>query len=112
MRTHSADGRIKTTEENLKDAMAGETTRPRKCILHSSTMPSWNKKKRALRSFGYALEVEKQHRAFYQEMLDSLEEQEEYDYYVCPVCGSTHRREAPETCPICGADKARFMKVS
>jgi len=30
---------------------------------------------------------------------------------VCPVCGSTHRREAPEKCPICGASGSRFLKI-
>jgi rubrerythrin len=103
---------IKTTEENLMDAMAGENYEAEEMYPAFINDAELEQEKRALRSFGYALEVEKQHRAFYQEMLDSLEEQEEYDYYVCPVCGSTHRREAPETCPICGADKARFMKVS
>lgn len=103
---------IKSTEENLKDAMAGEDYEAETMYPDFINDAELENEKRALRSFGYALEVEKQHRGMYRDMLESLQEQEEYDYYVCPVCGSTHRRSAPDKCPICGTDGSRFMKVS
>ncbi len=34
-----------------------------------------------------------------------------YSYYVCPVCGFTAEKEAPETCPVCGAKGKMFKKV-
>jgi len=102
---------VKSTEENLKDAIAGENYEAEEMYPAFIDDAKLEEEKRALRSFNYALDVEKQHRAFYQEMLESLEEQEEYEYYVCPVCGSTHRREAPEKCPICGASGSRFLKI-
>ena len=69
--------------------------------------------KRALRSFKFALEVEQQHEALYQEALDGLEaeQDEDFDYYVCPVCGSTHPRQAPDRCPVCGLSGEKFLKV-
>lgn len=71
--------------------------------------------RRALRSFSYAWEVEKTHEDLYREALLLLEEgkkeEDEYDYYVCPVCGHTHKRNAPEVCPVCGAPGSRFEKV-
>jgi len=36
---------------------------------------------------------------------------EEYDYYVCPVCGHTHKRSAPEKCPVCGTPGSKFFAV-
>ncbi|HAL15578.1 MAG TPA: rubrerythrin [Anaerolineaceae bacterium] len=72
--------------------------------------------RRALRSFSYAWEVEKTHESLYREALALLEEgkkeEDEYDYYVCPVCGHTHKRNAPEVCPVCGAPGSRFEKVA
>ena len=72
--------------------------------------------RRALRSFSYAWEVEKTHENLYREALALLEEgkkeEDEYDYYVCPVCGHTHKRNAPEVCPVCGAPGSRFEKVA
>ncbi len=67
----------------------------------------------ALRSFQYANEVEKVHAALYQQALDALETKGElYDFYLCPVCGHTVAKEAPETCVVCGAKGSVFFKVS
>jgi rubrerythrin len=35
----------------------------------------------------------------------------EYPYYACPVCGFTAEKEAPETCPVCGAKGKVFKKI-
>jgi rubrerythrin len=31
--------------------------------------------------------------------------------FVCEVCGNTVYGEAPDTCPVCGAPKAKFTEV-
>ncbi len=68
--------------------------------------------KEAERSLAYAFEVEKIHARLYQEMLDNIDKtQEAYSYYVCPVCGYTVEKEAPEACPICAAKGKMFRKV-
>ena len=68
--------------------------------------------KRAIRTLNYALQVEKIHEALYTEALDCLgKESESYDFYVCPVCGFTHARNAPDKCPICNTPKERFILV-
>ena len=103
---------IKSTAENLQEAMAGEDYEAESMYPEFINDAKLEDEKRALRSFIHAMEVEKQHRALYKEMLENLEDQEEYDYYVCPICGSTHRRSAPETCPVCGTDGSRFLKIS
>jgi rubrerythrin len=104
---------IKSTEENLKAAIEGEN-------YESVTMyPDFLKdaeaeeNKRARRAFNYAMEVEKVHEALYREALKDLEaEEDEFDYFVCPTCGYTHARNAPEKCPVCGASGSRFLRFS
>ena len=68
--------------------------------------------KAAERSFNFANEVEKIHAALYQKALDNLGKNADVDYYVCSVCGMTVEKEAPEKCPVCGAAKKAFFKVS
>jgi len=56
--------------------------------------------------------VEKIHAALYQQVLNELDSAKEAcSYYVCPVCGYTAEKEAPETCPVCGAKGKMFKKV-
>ena len=110
-----AMGAVKSTVENLKDAISGEnyevvTMYPD--FLADALEEKENKK--AIRSFEWALAVEKTHEALYTEMLENLEkskEQETVDYYVCEVCGHTHVGEAPDECPVCSASKEKFFKV-
>ena len=49
----------------------------------------------------------------YREALAALNEkqEEEYDYYICPVCGYTENRGAPEKCPVCGVPGERFIRI-
>jgi len=108
-----AAGEVKTTEENLNTAIAGEK------YENTEMYPAFIKDAeaegdaKALKTFSYANEVEKIHEVLYREMLDSLGKTgEEYDYYICPVCGYTEKRGAPEKCPVCGAPGARFERIS
>lgn len=66
----------------------------------------------AQRSFSYANTVEKVHAGLYETMLENLDKpSDSYSYYVCSVCGYTSEREAPDTCPVCGAKQKAFFKV-
>jgi len=66
----------------------------------------------ALRSFTFANAVEKTHAELYQKALDHLGEAgEQFDYYVCPICGHTHEKSAPDKCPVCGAAGSVFTRV-
>ncbi len=103
---------VGSTLENLKEAVGGET------YEYESMYPPMVKdaeaedNKRAVRSFNFALEVEKIHAALYKEAIDNINKKEEvYDYFVCPVCGFTAPKYAPDKCPICGAPAARFLKI-
>ena len=68
--------------------------------------------KAAERSFQYAFEVEKIHAKLYEKLLGKLEgQQEDYPYFVCPVCGYTAEKDAPDVCPVCGAKGSMFKKI-
>jgi rubrerythrin len=102
---------VGATADNLRDAIAGETHEFKNMYPKMIADAEAEGHKAALRSFQYANEVEKVHAALYQKALDTLDIQAEtYDYYVCSVCGHTHEKEAPEKCPVCGANANAFFK--
>ena len=102
---------VGSTEDNLKEAIAGETHEFKNMYPAMIQDAEAEGEKAALRSFTYANEVEEVHANLYQKALDSLDNQEEVDYYVCDVCGYTCENEAPDECPVCKAKKKAFFKV-
>jgi rubrerythrin len=104
---------IGSTSENLKDAVEGETHEFKSMYPEMLDQAKSEGHKDAERSFNFALEVEKVHGGLYEAMLGNLETagKEAFPYYVCPVCGYTAERGAPDTCPVCGAKGSVFKKV-
>jgi len=102
---------IGDTAANLREAVAGETHEFKNMYPDMIKTAKEEEHKAAERSFTYANEVEKTHAALYQKILDNLDNPAEADYYVCKVCGHTHENEAPEKCPVCGANQNAFEKV-
>ena len=104
-------GGVKSTAENLKEAVSGETHEFTKMYPAMIDDAKKEGSKAAERGFTYANEVEKVHAALYQNASDNLDTLEEADYYVCSVCGYTCENEAPDTCPVCGAKSTAFFEV-
>ncbi|UCF83491.1 MAG: rubrerythrin family protein [Desulfobacteraceae bacterium] len=105
-------GGIKSTPENLKEAIAGETHEFKNMYPAMIDAAKNESNKTAERSFSYANAVEEVHAGLYQKALDNLDNPGEVDsYYVCSVCGYTCENEAPDTCPVCKAKSKAFMKV-
>ena len=106
-------GGIKSTAENLQEAIAGEHYEFTEMYPPMIEDAKAEGNKTAERILSYANEVEKIHGALYQKALDSLDSPEEVDYYhVCEVCGYTCENDAPEKCPVCGANSNAFSKVN
>lgn len=104
---------IKTTAENLRAAIDGEHFEVVTMYPPYMEAAQSAQENRALKTFTWAWEVEKEHEALYQEALDCLNvTPDSYDYYICPFCGHTHPRNAPDTCPVCGAPGSKFEKIS
>ena len=103
---------VRSTKENLAEAVAGETHEFKSMYPGMIESAKAEGHKEAERSFHFANEVEKIHAGLYQQMLDPLDTaKDSYSYYVCPVCGFTAEKEAPETCPVCGAKGKMFKKI-
>jgi len=104
-------GGVKSTAENLKEAISGETYEFTKMYPAMIEDAKDEGNKTAERNFTYANEVEKVHAALYQKASDNLDALEKKDYYVCSVCGYTCENDPPEKCPVCDAKTSAFFKV-
>jgi rubrerythrin len=103
---------VKSTKENLQDAIAGETHEFKSMYPEMIEAAKTEGNKAAERTFSFANEVEKIHATLYQKLLDNLGgAQENYDYYVCPICGYTAEGKAPDICPVCGAKGELFRRI-
>jgi rubrerythrin len=103
---------IKTTRENLREAIAGETHEFKEMYPEMIAGAKAEGAKDALRSFDFANAVEEHHARLYHELLEDLDaKKESYPYFVCPICGMTVGHEAPDKCPVCGAKGSLFKKI-
>ena len=104
-------GAIKSTKENLKEAIEGESYEFQKMYPEMIEDAKTEAFVGALRSFEFANAVEKIHAGLYQKALDNLGKNPDVTYYVCQVCGYTAENDAPDECPVCKAKKQAFKKV-
>jgi rubrerythrin len=105
-------GGVHETKDNIAAAIEGENHEVEVMYPDFIQTAEAEGDKKALATFKWAFEVEKTHRALFQKAQENLGKPEEsFDYYVCPVCGHTHEREAPAKCPVCGIAGDRFEKI-
>ena len=104
-------GGIRTTSENLNEAISGETFEFQSMYPKMIEEAKAEANALAERSFVYANDVEKIHAELYKKALEHLGKNEDTDYYVCQVCGNTVEGHAPDECPICKAKKQAFKKI-
>ncbi len=103
---------IRTTKENLEEAIAGETHEFKKMYPEMIEEARREGHQEAEKSFHYAIEAEKVHASLFQNLLNNLgKTQEDFPYFICPVCGHTVERQAPDICPVCGTKGEKFKKI-
>ncbi len=102
-------GKVGSTADNLKDAVAGETYEYKDMYPGFVTDAEAEGNKAALMSFKNAMKAEEVHARLYQEALESIDKTEEVFYYLCPVCGNIEKA-VPDKCPICGVPGSMFIK--
>lgn len=105
---------VKSTVENVKAAIAGEGYEVKDMYPAFVAQAEKDGDAAALRSFTFALEVEKVHYAMYQKALQALQGGKDLAgtrFFVCEVCGNTVEGQAPDKCTVCGAGKAKFTEV-
>ena len=103
---------IGDTKANLAAAVNGETYEFTKMYPGFITEAETEGHKKAKWSFGVANQVEEIHAGLFKEAIAAMSKDTGKDYYVCPVCGHTHARSAPDRCPVCGTAGTRFEKIN
>ncbi len=106
-------GMIKATRDNLQQAIDGETYEVEEMYPSFKAVAELQGEKAAALSTHYALEAEKIHAVMYTKALQSVvagKDAQVGDIYICTVCGHTVEGGAPDTCPICGVKKEKFVK--
>jgi Rubrerythrin len=102
-------GKVGSTADNLKDAVAGETYEYKDMYPDFVKAAEEEGNMAAVMSFTFAMKAEEVHAKLYQEALDNLNQTEEIFYYLCPVCGNIEKF-IPEKCSICGVPGNKFIK--
>jgi rubrerythrin len=100
------------TLKNLGLAIAGETFEIEEMYPCYIEVAKFQNEKGALRSFEWSYNTEKEHLKLYQRALEALKKGEEAAFctiQVCCICGYTVEGDAPDTCPLCKADKDKFI---
>ena len=108
-------GGIKSTQENLQEAIAGEGHEFKNMYPGFLAEAEKEENKPAVFSFKNALAVEEIHHGLYGEALNAVKsgsDLPETKIFVCQVCGNTVNGEAPDKCPICNAPKDKFIEIS
>lgn len=101
---------IGSTEENLKEAVDGETYEFTE--MYPSMMADAEKEneKSAYRSMNLAHEAEKVHAEFFKKALADPAKNPP-KVYLCKVCGHIHEDTIPDVCPICGSKSQVYVEV-
>lgn len=105
-------GKIKSTLENLEDAISGETYEFT-TMYPEMIVDAESEGKEAVRKyFNWVNTVEEVHANLYKKALAAQGKVENVDYYVCSVCGYTHEGPHSGKCPVCNAAETAFYKVN
>ena len=106
---------VKSTKENLKDAIAGETYEI--TTMYPEFIVNANKagNQFSLISLNYAYKTEQKHKPLYEKALAALESNNVKSlpsvFYVCPTCGNTYDTKAPSRCGISMTSSEKFIKI-
>lgn len=108
-------GEVKSTIDNLATAISGETLEYKTMYPEFLATAKDEGDKQAAWSYDVANKVEQIHAGLFTKAAEALKtgkKPDAVDYYVCSVCGNTVENEAPDKCPICGAPKTKFSKIT
>ncbi len=102
---------IRSTKENLKEAIAGETHEFKSMYPGMIEKAKAEGNKEAERSFNFANEVEKIHARLYQQMFDNLEKRKRYLTAITFVrYADIQRKKKLRKHVLCAALKVRCLK--
>lgn len=107
---------VKTTKENLVDAIAGESYEIATMYPEFLATANTADNQLALTSLNYAYRTEQRHKPLYEKALAAIQNNQvgalSAVYYVCPTCGNTYDSTPPKRCRISMTDSERFIKIN
>ena len=107
---------VKTTQENLADAIAGESYEISTMYPEFMTTANSADDQLALTSLNYAYRTEQRHKPLYEKALAALQNNQTStlpgQYLVCPTCGNTYDSAPPKRCRISMTPNERFIKIN
>jgi rubrerythrin len=109
----NALGGVKTTAENLQEAVAGETYEFQQ-MYPPMLAQAKQDNHRAKTMFQYALQAEEVHAKLYALALAVVKDGKDLtgaEIYLCPVCGHIEIGKPGAECPICGLPAGKYVLV-
>jgi rubrerythrin len=107
-------GGVKTTADNLRAAIEGETYEYTDMYVRFLDEARAEGVKEAARTFAWAKAVEEIHARLYQAALEAAERGEDFrikGIWVCGKCGNIEFGDAPEKCRVCGHPREIFESI-
>jgi rubrerythrin len=113
------DVKVKSTFENMRDALEGEEHEIAEMYPAILKEARKQRNQNVIHSFAWALEAEKAHARLYGEAVALLEAgrsdswiEDAHAFYVCPECGyTTENLKRDGSCPVCRGSQERFEAV-
>lgn len=106
---------VKSTAENLADAIAGEQHEFEEMYPAFIATAEQEGHRRAVLSMKNANAVEQVHHGLFTEALAAVEAGQDLGdatIYVCAICGHTVIGEHPDQCPVCKAKGEKYSEVA
>lgn len=107
---------VKTTKENLQDAINGESYEASTMYPEFLTVANEANNQLALITLNYAYKTEKKHKVMYENALAALQNNTVKTlptvYFVCSTCGNTYENNAPARCGISMTSSDKFVKIT
>ncbi len=112
----NAEYRVKSTQENLTDAIAGESYEIATMYPLFLTEANAADNQLAITSLNYAYRTEQRHKSMYEKALLAVQNKQvnslSSEYFVCPTCGNTYDATPPKRCRISMTDSERFVRIT
>lgn len=108
-------GGVKTTAENLADAVAGEAHEFESMYPDFIATAEQEGQRQAVLSMKHAMAVEQVHHGLFTDALAAVSAGQDLAdevIHVCAICGHTVIGEAPDRCPVCKAKGEKYAEVA
>ncbi|MHA1802967.1 MAG: rubrerythrin family protein [Promethearchaeota archaeon] len=104
---------VKTTRENLRQAIEGELYETKKMYKEFIEKAIANENDVAELTFNLAKKAERIHAKIFKKCLKNIDKKniKAQKIFVCQICGNVEFQRPPSRCPICEHDKKFFKEI-